>query len=143
MPKTLEENFVDWECHVFGYGYGTGEVFTIPAIKTFLETCNAKDRREGCYNYTDLEASLTPAVAWLLINSFVHADLIEYGTSPRYGWLSDKGMALKRFVETKTADELVDLVTEQPDDYTSCFPDGCNCGPEGYQEGRVCHNPFW
>ena len=143
MPKTLDENFIDWEGTTFGYGYGTGEPLILPALKTFLENCNAPDRPEGCYDHKTLEQALTPTVAWLLINALAKVHAIDYGSSPRFGWLSDNGKALKKFVESRTADQLVDLVTECDDNYIPCYPDACNCGPGGYEKGRICRNPFW
>ena len=145
MAKTLEENFIDWEATAFGYGYGTGEPLILPALKTFLENCNAPGRPEGCYSHETLEKVLDPTVAWLLINALARhpVDMIDYGSSPRFGWLNAKGLRLKAFVESKTADELVDIVTEHDEPYTPCYPDACNCGPHGYEKGRVCQNPFW
>ena len=49
--------------------------------------------------------------------------------------------------ETKrgnTAEELIEIVTDHSDpNYIPCSPTGCNCSPEGYQEGIKCPNPFW
>jgi len=85
--KTEAEYFRDWESHVFGYGYGTGEAYVIPVLKTFLEHCNEGYYKHS-YQYDVLEKAVTAPVAWLLINTLCHADIIEYGTSPRYAWLT-------------------------------------------------------
>lgn len=143
--KTTEENFIDWEASTFGYGYGTGELSILTALKTFMATIPARPDLPNGYDYTKLEAALEPTVTWLLINVLCkhQVDIIEYGTSPRFGWLTDKGMQLKAFIDSKTVDELVELCTSRTEDYIHCAPDYCNCGPKGYQEGVKCENPFW
>jgi hypothetical protein len=129
--KTIEEHFHDWESHVFGFGYGTGEEHTLPVLKKFLSLI--QDRG---YNYQDLEAALTAPVAWLLINILCRADILEYGCSPRFAWLTQQGKALKQFVDGRTDEDLYEL-TDSYDDYHECYPHHCNCndGP--------CVNPFW
>jgi len=32
MKKIENKQFIDWEAHTFGFGYGTGEQYTIPAL---------------------------------------------------------------------------------------------------------------
>ena len=139
MPKPLEENFRDWESDTFGFGYGTGEPHTISALRKFLENCP----HDGGYDYASLETALSPTVAWLLINTLAAHSILEYGGSPRYAWLSLEGKRLRTFVLSKTIDELIQIVCDYDDDYAHCHPDGCNCGPFGYEKGRVCQNPFW
>ncbi len=143
MTKSIEDNFSDWEADVFGFGYGTGEPHTVPALRKFFELCvpNAEGTSRS-YDYRQLETELTPPVAWMLINTLCHADIIEYGTSPRFGWLTGRGDRLCAFVLSKTEDELV-LLTCRDSDYGPCYPDACNCGPDGYQAGVKCDNPFW
>lgn len=137
--KTNEQYFADWESYAFGYGYGTGEEFVMPALRTFFETC--ADELSNPYDYRELEKKLGGEVTWLLINALCGGiDVIEYGTSPRYGWLTVCGKALRHFVLSKTPTQLIEIVTA---DGTRCHPVGCNCGPEGYEPGRVCPNPFW
>lgn len=142
--RDLNSYFVDWEAHVFGFGYGSGEPHTVPALRTFFALCPAEDAEHRGYDYQVLEHALTPAVAWLLINALGHADVIEYGTSPRYAWLTPNGYRLRDFVLSKTPDELVNVVTgARENDLFGCRPDGCNCGPDGYDPKRKCPNPFW
>jgi hypothetical protein len=136
--KSADDYFCDWESHVFGFGYGTGEPHIIPALKVFMAACPAK----GNYDFKNLEKATGPTVAWLLINIFGRAELIEYGTSPRFGWLTKQGAALKAYLENKTVDELLSNI-DRGVAYTYCYPDGCNCGPNGYEPGRICENPFW
>lgn len=141
MSKTIEQNFADWEGSVFGFGYGTGEPHVIPALFHFLDWCNRSEN--GQYDYEQLERVLTPTVAWLLINALANADMIEYGTSPRYGWLTTKGQALKRFMHSRTPEQLIAIACGGDEPGEVCYPDACNCGPSGYEKGRVCINPFW
>lgn len=137
--KTLDDYFTDWESHVFGYGYGTGERPILKALRTFFVSIKENGRS---YDYTDLEEALGPTITWLLINTLCHADILEYGTSPRFGWLTTTGQRLRAFVLSKTLDDL-EALTCRDEDYDVCYPDACNCGPKGYEEGRVCQNPFW
>lgn len=137
--KTLEDNFTDWESDAFGFGYGSGEPHTIPALKEFFALCAGE---RGNYQYEVLEKGLTPAAAWMMLNLMGHQRMIEYGTSPRYGWLTPEGSALKSFVDSKTTEELLTL-TQRDEEYISCSRNSCNCGPNGYQSGVLCANPFW
>lgn len=142
VQKTQGEYFRDWEGNSFGYGYGSGEPHTIPALRRFMELCDEPPYGHS-YSYERLEAELTPAVAWLLISALCKADIIEYGTSPRFAWLTKKGERLKRFMLSHTDDELVEIACSHDESYTHCYPDACNCGPGGYEKNRVCPNPFW
>lgn len=142
MTKTLEQNFADWESGVFGFGYGTGEEHTLAALKTFFENVHERDGSQ-VYDHRELEAALTPTVAWLLINRLCQVDVIDYGTSPRFAWLTEEGKRLKEFVASKSVAELETICCDRSEDYIVCFPDCCNCGPNGYEQGRVCVNPFW
>lgn len=142
MTKTLDENFIDWESSAFGLGYGTGEIHTLGALKNVLD-CMGRDGSPAGYDYQKLEEAVTPPVAWMVITLLCRHHILEYGTSPRYGWLTEQGKALKAFVDAKSVDELVALVCDKTEDTNICYPDACNCGPHGYEEGRVCENPFW
>jgi hypothetical protein len=137
MSKTAIEAFRDWEGDTFGFGYGTGEDHIVPALKVFLATIPAN----GAYDYRSLENALGATVAWLLINALCRADIIEYGTSPRHGWLTPQGKQLRDFVASKSVDELVDM-TCADQSYVHCYSDCCNC--EDGSPLRGCqHNPFW
>lgn len=144
LTKSIEQNFIDWESHVFGFGYGTGEPHVLGALKHFMDAVG-RDDAPHAYDYKRLEVHCGKTVAWLLINALCRhgVDIIEYGTSPRGGWLTDEGIALKQFVDAKSVDELVTLCTDRDEHYIVCGPDCCNCGPNGYEEGRRCPNPFW
>lgn len=138
--KSEDEHFADWEGWVFGFGYGTGEPHTLKALKEFFALVPI----EGCYDYQALESGMTPTTAWLLINALCRfpVHILEYGTSPRYAWLTAEGRRLKAFIDSKSVDELY-VLTHHNEDYSPCYPDACNCGPQGYERGRVCQNPFW
>ena len=140
MTKTIEAHFADWESEVFGIGYGTGEEHTLGALKSFLAAIG-RDDAPHAYDYQKLEQAVTAPVAWLLINTLVHADIIEYGTSPRYGWLTKEGEALKAFVDSKTVQEMELIVSA--DDHDRCTATFCNCGPKGYSATKICKSPFW
>lgn len=142
MTKSLDDSFIDWESTAFGYGYGSGEPHTLAALKAFFAAFEPDCRG---YDYVKLEEAVTPTVAWLLINTLAkhNLDIIEYGTSPRFGWLTSHGEALKAYVDSKSVDQLVDLICSVTTDNDICYPDACNCGPNGYEKGRVCQNPFW
>ena len=142
--KTIENSFRDWDGNTFGYGYGSGEEHTIPALRRFLELCDGRGNADSTqYDYEALEKALTPIVTWLLINTLAHADILEYGTSPRFAWLTSKGERLKAFMLSHTIEELVEMATDREEGSDVCYPDACNCGPNGYQKGVQCKNPFW
>jgi hypothetical protein len=133
--KSIEMYFQDWEGEALGYGYGTGEEHVLGALKTFFSGLD-----EGrSYNYRDVERVLTPPVAWLLINLLCHEDAIEYGTSPRDGWLTPKGRALRDFFCGHTVEQMEDILMMDCDDIPNCFRDYCNCADGDCRPA----NPFW
>lgn len=136
--KTIDQYFTDWESYVLGYGYGTGEPHVFQALRNFF--CSAKTDGRN-YDYEELERGCTPQVAWLLINVLAHADVIEYGTSPRYGWFTDNGQALAKYIRERSVDQLIEA-TDHDENYVHCFPDYCNCvGGKGLGCRKL--NPFW
>lgn len=145
MTKTIEQSFIDWESNTFGFGYGTGEEPILTALKGFMDTIPADLALPNGYDYHKIEAAIGSASTWFLINILANhkVDMIDYGSSPRFAWLTYKGMRLKAFIDSKTVQELVDLCTEFDPEYINCYPDACNCGPNGYQKDRKCNNPFW
>lgn len=130
--KTEEDWFRDWHSEYMGYGYGTGEQHTIPALKLFLGSIP----EEGAYDYRELEEAMDPAALWLLIGILCACDVIEYGGSPRFGWLSTRGKWLKGFCDGKSDQELYGIATMDTTCYTPCFSDQCQC-PE------PCNNPMF
>ena len=140
--KPIEQSFSDWESHVFGFGYGTGEEHIFRSLKGFFDAFG-NDAGPESYDHEKLETAVGAPVAWLLINVLCRFDIIEYGTSPRYGWLTPEGKRLREFVAGKTVGELEEIVCSRTEDNPPCAPDCCNCGPNGYEKGKVCPNPFW
>lgn len=134
--KTIGQYFRDWEAHVFGFGYGSGEQHIIPVLKKFMAVVPPDDPEASRnYDYLKLEEAVGAPVAWLLLNVLGHADVIEYGTSPRFGWLTRHGYELKGYLDRTSEEDLLTAVRFDQD-YTHCFPDICNCVDE-------CRNPFW
>jgi len=82
--KPIDDSFSDWEGSAFGFGYGAGEQYIIPLLKAFLSEVPLVDS----YDHENLESVLGAPIAWLLINVLVREDILEYGTSPRFGWLT-------------------------------------------------------
>lgn len=117
MTKTEAQYFRDWFQAYFGYCYGSGESHIMPAVRRFLELCDRHD--SNVYDFQILEAELTPVVAWLLINALCANDvgIIDYGTSPRFAWLTPKGKRLRTYMLSKTSDELIDIATDYDESY--------------------------
>lgn len=133
MSKTDQEYFADWEAYAFGYGYGSGEDHVIPLLQKFISLIP-----DGVYDYRLLEKELGGPVTWLLINALCRVDIIEYGTSPRGGWLTEQGRSLKKYLSENAGEPLIEA-----DDYgTICGPSYCNCD-EHYGEKTRCKNPFY
>lgn len=140
--KPIDRHFAEWFGEEFGFGYGTGEPHMLAALSGFMDAFG-RDDSPNAYDYQVMEKHLTPTVAWLMINALCRSNIIEYGSSPRFGWLTPQGVAMKTFMAGKSVDDLVAAVTIDSDDMERCAPKFCNCGPEGYSEKKLCHNPFW
>lgn len=138
MKTLTDKNFIDWFSEHFGYGYGTGESYIVPVLKKFLENCD----ENGNYDHLKLEEKIGQANTWFLINVLCKSDLIEYGTSPRFGWLDESGKLLKEYIGKKSEDELYKLIMVD-NDYVYCDSTCCNCGESGYVEGKKCDNPLF
>ena len=134
--KTEAQFFLDWEKAVFGYGYGTGEQHTIKALKDFLSSFDKS------YNYEELEQKLGFEITWLLINILAKDDVLEYGSSPRFAWLTSKGELLQNFVKEHTLVQLYDSVMKDDEyeksGFSYCDYSVCNCYPN--QLNGVCRN---
>lgn len=140
MVKTIDDYFSDWGHDMFGSGYGTGEAFTLQALKEFCELLDPSNSLGGgfTYSHVKLEASMNPTVAWLLIEMLGRE--LEYGTSPRYGWTTPSGTEVAKYVRAATVDHLYEVVACHDvinEGYIPCYPDGCNC------DEQHCANPFW
>lgn len=116
-----EVEFCRWENDCFGFGYGNGELHVMKSLKSFLSLCIG----ENCqYDFKNLEKFLGGEVTWLLINALCRSphdrrlrkdSAVEYGTSPRFGWLTKEGKELKEFCENKTAEQLCDILDHYDD----------------------------
>lgn len=124
--KTVEEYFLDWETHLFGYGYGTGETPVLTALNDFLKAIPMNVRGSYQYDYKVLEKAVGASTAWLLLNILIRDNKIEYGTSPRYGWLSEDGIALSKFFKDHTLDKIIKTVCYN-NNSTYCWPEQCQC----------------
>ena len=122
-----ETQFAQWESKTFGYGYGNGEYFILPLLKKFFENFTRGDNQ---YDFQHLEKELGETNTWFLINGLCRVDAIEYGTSPRFGWLTSKGIAVKDFVLKHTNEELYEYVTNAE------YSDFCECEGEIKGEGH-------
>jgi len=116
--KDEKEWFREWECRAFGAGYGSGELPILTATKRFFELM--EDGRS--YDSQVLEKELGATVTWLLINAFDKANMIEWGTSARYGWLTSCGEYLRDFITKHSAEELYEIVMADSD--STCLCDG-------------------
>lgn len=136
MSKSVEQFFADWEGDTFGFGYGSGELHILAALRLFLSHCVENINQ---YDYRKLEEAMGPAAAWLMINTLCHADMIEYGSSPRFGWLTPQGVALRRFLADRSDDAAITALDRGENDEI-CYKDYCNC-----ETGKPCSkaNPFW
>lgn len=132
-----DKHFKDWNAETWGYGYGTGERPILTELKRFLSILEGNKDYPGHYSYwyKDIENELGKPVTWFLINDLMGADILEYGTSPRGGWLTEKGKLIKEYVDTKTVDELYEVVTDW--DTETCYRGRCHC------KGVSCDNPLF
>jgi hypothetical protein len=128
-----EQYFIDWESRTFGFGYGSGERYVFEALKTFFGCLRESEHGSWGYSYEDIEEKLGATVTWLLINALCNRNVIDYGTSTRYAWLSRRGMAVKNFVDGRTVDELYNLVMDKEMDDLLCQ---CNGTCEGHDDCR-------
>lgn len=122
--------FREWESTVFGSGYGTGEMPILAVLEGFMWL--TKDRS---YDHLQLEHTLGKSVTWLLINSLSKANMIEWGTSSRYGWLTPSGEYLKKYMATKNLDQLYEILMDRDE-----FP--CMCDGEIKDHPECGKNPF-
>ena len=114
--REKELQFTDWENMVFGAGYGSGELPILKSVKVFFDLL--EDGRS--YSYKALEDKLEATVTWLLINAFDKGDVIEWGTSARFGWLTSSGEYVRDFIKDKTAEELYEIVMTDNDGICMC-----------------------
>jgi hypothetical protein len=46
-----DKNFIGWEGDVFGFGYGTGEQYTLKALKDFMKSLKSGIFSDDLQNY--------------------------------------------------------------------------------------------
>ena len=113
-PMITDKHFADWHADVFGYGYGSGEEFWIPALhRLFCELMDEPSPSPSVHNYSiheRLEPEFGGLAAWLLINTLCAAGIFEYGTSPRYGWTTAEGEMLGEYIATHSVHELLEVL---------------------------------
>lgn len=129
-----DKHFTDWESHVFGFGYGSGEEHVIGTLNLFFDLCKDKESANPMYDYRELERVMGPTTTWFVINALCHADIIEYGCSPRFAWLTQAGVDLREYMSNRTTEELCNVIENA--DEVRCFPDLCQCE-------NPCNNPLW
>ena len=126
MKKITEKQFIDWHDSIFPYGYGTGEAIILPALHTFFSSLE----NGRMYNYEILEEKIGKEATWFLINILAKADVIEYGTSPRFAWIQDDIgpiAQLRDFIVSHKPEELYELVTGTTEEYFWCQKGNCQC----------------
>lgn len=133
--KDNDQAFADWESAAFGFGYGSGEEHIIQALHAFFSGIP----ETGAYDYKVLEHSLGAAVCWLLINALCRVDVIEYGSSPRFGWLTEHGKRLRTYILSKTPDDLGGVLNRE----VECGLGYCNCAENAPTDGPCKANPFF
>jgi len=117
-----DKNFADWHAAYFGYGYGSGEEFWIPALHDLFGKVMAE---RTSYAYDQLERMFGGLAAWLLINTLCEARVLEYGTSPRFGWLAQEGELLRDYFVSRTPEQVSEVACSSRDD--RCLVNWCNC----------------
>lgn len=123
--QLTDKHFIDWQAEIFGYGYGTGEQYYLPALHTFFSTL--KDGRS--YTSRDLEEKLGPLGAWMLICALCKDKVINYGSSPRVGFIDHRPEvdALRDYVVAHTPDQLYEIACGYDKNYIHCYSHFCNC----------------
>lgn len=128
--------FCDWESRVFGAGYGSGERPIMEALKTFFNLLE----NERNYDHEVLEKELGKTVTWLLINALDKGNVIEWGTSARYGWLTSCGELLRRYVKNKTTEQLYEVLMSDHEPICMCdgeIKDHEDCGKNHFVFEKV------
>jgi hypothetical protein len=143
MSKTTDEYFRDWFHGPFGFCYGSGETSVLYELKALVELLHWNEAGDNyTYDHKELEDSLGEATAWLLINALCKDGMIDYGTSPRFGWFYGHGKNLIEYLKSHTVDEMYETVANYDSDYNMCFDDYCSC-TDTQVHHKCKNNPFW
>ena len=106
-----DAQFYKWFDEHFGYCYGSG----VPEIVNLLLLFFSVIPWRKPYKHTNIEVLLGVPAAWLLINLFCIDRVVEYGVSPRCGWLTEKGNSLRVFMCAQGKARLLEII-EKGDD---------------------------
>lgn len=134
----MDKQFKQWEGRVFGAGYGTGEMPILKAVKVFFD--NLDDDRS--YDFEKMEKKLGDTVTWLLINAFDKGNIIEWGTSARFGWLTSCGEYVRDFIKGKTPEELYEIVMSDDETICECDGDMKEKGHEACGKNPMVHEKY-
>lgn len=119
-----EAKFKGWYMKYFGFGnfsvVGEAEAPIVSVLKAFFDIANRKD---GFYNYSELEEKTSPGECWLLLNMLIQAGLVDWGSSARCGWIEPECKDVCDFVATHTAEQLCEIVNSD-EDWAECEPWG-------------------
>jgi hypothetical protein len=130
--KITDKHFRDWEADTFGFGYGTGEMPILQCLQKFFSML--EDGR--MYNYENMQKEFGELSTWLLINYLCHADILEYGTSPRYGWITEKGEMIRDYLAGADIVKVYNMLMDDTEDSIRCLRSHCNCDVP-------CENPLF
>jgi len=154
--KTLDNYFYDWFGEVFGYLYGTGEQYVVPALKEFLSYYKREafaplgiDELVTNLSQPPL-TTLTPATIWMLVNTLNAYDILDYGISPRYGWLTDEGFELRKYLDDHSVRHILDVLFQEHESTKNVMMScnvgttiySCSCEDRDVDKGIRCINPF-
>ena len=132
-----ELNFIDWESRVFGAGYGSGELPILKSLKVFFESFDGNN-----YDFQVLENKLGDTVTWLLINSLSKHDVIEWGTSARYGWIAPCGEFVRDFIKNKSPEELYEILMTNEDSICLCDGEITGIGHENCGKNPMVNEKY-
>lgn len=105
-----EQDFKAWEKEAFGFGYGSGERPIINVMRKFFKILLESKNGPMIYDYSVLEYIIGNVETWMLINVFCKNGIIDYGTSTRFGWLTEKGEELAVFMNSHSEDDMYDIL---------------------------------
>lgn len=100
------------ELFPFECGYGTGEQYTIPIMYKFMELL-----AERSYDFQVMSVAFGEVTTWVLIELLARCDLIDWGTSSRFGWITERGEQLRDMMRKFTQEEMYEIVTAIPNDF--------------------------
>ena len=94
------------------YAYGD-EYPTLKMLSTAFKIFNKSEMNEQLYTYDYrklIDILKSEELAWATIHLLDAHEMIDWGTSIRFGWLDGKGVNLREYFEKYTVDELYQAV---------------------------------